>query len=126
MKEFSGGRKGKDRCGAETSDVMVGDTVRMNNSNVIIKQRLVDKVFERNVAHLKKVPVADHRTSNATENDGDLEHDGQPTRNEAHGNGNGRPRRSAKVPMHLQDYQLNWFCERKGDVVFVSCCHFDR
>lgn len=117
LKKFYGGRKENERRGARESEIVVGDTVlmknvlggdkfklnfnqdefvvtAMNGAHVTIKQKRGNKVFERNIAHLKKIPA---------ENDLEVV-PAEETREEAVARE--RPRRTVKVPTRFEDYNL--------------------
>uniref|UniRef100_A0A336M636 CSON004694 protein n=1 Tax=Culicoides sonorensis TaxID=179676 RepID=A0A336M636_CULSO len=133
------GRKENERRGAKTSDIDVGDTVLMKNllggdkfklnfnkeefivvarngAHVTIREKGGDKVFERNVAHLKKIPMNDTETvdpevpgSPLLEDDAAVKSPEPPHKQvtdeiqvEAR-----RPVRMMKKPLRFQDYEFN-------------------
>lgn len=131
LKKFLGGKRENERRRARTSDIRVGDTVLMKNvlggnkfrlnfdkeevdviamtgPHVTIKQKVGDKIFERNISHLKKVPMDDQVLTEHCNEQNDLDMNEQPAMEivpEAATN-NERPRRDSRVPKHLNEYQL--------------------
>lgn len=152
LKKFVGGKRENERRGAKTSEIKVGDTVlmknvlggnkfrlnfntdefvviAMNGSHVQIKQKYGDRVYERNVSHLKRVPAVGQLEADESENlevegsssienqphaDHQLTLDNQLTQNnelalemqQEKETNVVRPRRPVRMPARLEDYEL--------------------
>lgn len=135
LKKFLGEKRENEKRRAKTSDIKVGDTVlmknvlggnkfrlnfnkeefevvAMNGSHVTIKQKVGDKIFERNVSHLKKVPTDDGLELEGSNEQLDLDIEDHSTAEDQHNQleeetPNERPRRAPKVPTHLRGYHLD-------------------
>lgn len=139
LKKFLGEKRENERRRARTTDIKVGDTVlmknllggnkfrlnfnkeeflvvAMNGSHVTIKQKVGNKIFERNVSHLKKVPLDDALEMEPCDEPNEVDSDDhqstqdqhQPTQDQQQPETvNERPHRATRAPRRMDDYQLN-------------------